>query len=573
MVPRQIQRCLGGLLAIATAGACSMGSSETSESDLTAGKAHLLALSTYSASLGTPIDAYIANPPDATARKFELVFDGTFTRSDGAEEKVTLAQAAIRTEAGAIRWTTFGPFANPFTPNDPDIGIFTGTIGLRVTLADGTETMDDSPLPVRFEVKPSILITELQPIEASCASPALRLIGSLGYKIRATTIGFKATSLELSFRIPGTVPDGNGRPVIDVDPQGKTRYRTTKLALDANAIAKREAKPAFDLPPVPANIPSYGVVFAAVATDDEGRQIASTFGMSAHRPIELFSDGRFQLAQLYAPKPVSACIPGGQQGRTVDYSEAKHEERARSLAITLSKHWLKSDQNNWSTSDGKTISKSTTNEDGYGNGKTTANSFSFSRNHADTTGVSFTASHGTTKGINGGISFGPFGSAGGNMSSHNDQANTNNKESTNGSSQTSSSEQVESSYANHSTATTDANDVTKTDTKGGSTQQGTGGGDSDSNNWTVSSADTIQRGFSGRVIANTYGVLYRQLARYTAKAFVLVYDVCGAGQVVGDVTMQDYIWAPDLALSDACPPLPKTNFPDAQCSLPPCDPR
>jgi hypothetical protein len=87
----------------------------------------------------------------------------------------------------------------------------------------------------------------------------------------------------------------------------------------------------------------------------------------------------------------------------------------------------------------------------------------------------------------------------------------------------------------------------------------------------MSSSETIGTGFSGPVVAGTFGVFYRQMARYTRQEFLILYDKCGDGAVVGQATLQDYTWAPDLATSGACPPLPPTNFPPAQCYMPPCE--
>src|SRR5689334_18879755 len=99
-----------GLALLALAGGCSEDAA-TSESEVVSKKPHVLALSTYSASLGTPVEVLIADPPPATAKKMALVFEGKFKRADGKEEKVNILQPASRTEAGAIRWTTLGPFS------------------------------------------------------------------------------------------------------------------------------------------------------------------------------------------------------------------------------------------------------------------------------------------------------------------------------------------------------------------------------------------------------------------------------------------------------------------------------
>ncbi len=578
-----------GMVALGFASGCAAGADEAPPGDGTT-KPHLLALSTYSASLGTPIDGFIANPPAVSARTIELVFEGVFTHSDGRVEPVSMTQPTTRTEAGAVRWTTFGPFVHPFAPKDPDVGVFTGKVGIKVTDADGTSTMDERPLPVSFEVKPSIMVTELQPTTADCGKPALRLIGAMSYKIKARVIGFKPTSMEYAFETPDVVPDGAGLPALGVGADGNPQYRTTKLA---HAIAGPDATDVVDgndvlvLPPVPADRPSYGVLFGIVARDDAGHTVTSGFGMTAHKPLEVFYDGRFELSQIYAPTPVSSCMPGGQQGRTVNYTEAQTETRQRQLSLTISSSWLKSDENNWSTSDGTTVTQSKTQTNGFSRLHGTSNTFSFEKSHSDSKGVSFnwsdakTHSSGWTGGGNAGVSFKPFG-VGAELGAKGEYRNDNSSTQTNGGGSSSGSTDgwtqgtsngtVDQTTIDSSTATTDSSAVTKTNTKGGSNKQENGGGRAAENTWTVSSSQTIERGFTASVIANTYGVFYRQMARYTQRAFVLEYNKCGEGELLGDLTMQDYIWAPDLALSPQCPPLPESNFPKPQCYLPPCDP-
>jgi hypothetical protein len=549
---------------------------------------HLLALSSYSASLGTPIDAFLANPPPASARSIELVFDGVFTHADGRVDPVTVTQPTNRTEAGAVRWTTFGPFKHPFVPKDPDVGVFTGKVGVKVTDAEGVATMDSSPVPVRFEVKPSIVITELQPTTADCGQPALRLIGAMSYKLKAKAIGFKPTSIEYSFMTPNVVPDAAGKPAMGVGQDGKAQYHTTSLT-HAVADTNTDATDAVDgpdvmvLPPVPTDRPSYGVVISVVARDSAGRSITNTFGMTAHKPLEVFYDGRFQLAQIYAPTPVSACMPGGQQGRDVGYSESQTETRQRQVSITLSQGWVKSKENNWSTSDGKTVTRAPTQTDGYSKTHGTSNEFNFSENGSTSTGVGFTwsdarmNSSGWTEGLEVGVDFKAI-AAKGKVDARQDTASTqvdggSTSTTTNsGWSRGQSSSTMDQSTVSSSTATTDSTAVTNTNSQGGSAGEQQNGAQAAADSWTVSSSETIQRGFGGRVIANTYGVFYRQMARYTRRAFVLEYNKCGEADVVGDLTMQDYIWAPDLALSPQCPPLPESNFPKPQCYVPPCDP-
>jgi len=543
------------------------GDSATTSEELQTTKPHLLALSTYSASLGTPIDAFMANPPPSTARAIELVFEGVFRRGDGREEPVSMTQRANRTEAGAVRWTTFGPFGNPFTPNDPDIGLFKGKVGVKVTNEDGTSTMDESPLPIEFEVKPSVIVTELQPTTAHCDKPALRLIGRLSYKMKAKAVGFKATSIEYSFKIPGIVLDTEGQPVLDEAEDGTTQYRTTTLShtMAAEGVDAVDGEEVLTLPPVPENVPNYGVIFSIAARDDAGRTVRSTFGMTAHNPLEVYDDKRFTLAEIYPAVPVSSCIPGGQQGRAVDYQESTTEMRQRELRMSFSRSWLKSDENNWSTTDGKTFSTSKTVSDAFSRTHGTQNTLSFERNGSTTNGTSFNwyDSNSTNWSVNVGLKGLVGGDYGRGWTRSDGGERT--SSTTEGWSRGESNTTIDSTTVDHSTATTDASDVSKSDTKGGSERQDVGTGESNDKAWTVSSSDMTQRGFQASVIAGTYGVFYRQLARYTRRAFILEFTKCGESEVVGDITLKDYVWAPDLALGQACPPLPQSNFPKPQC--------
>lgn len=558
---------------------------------------HVVALSTYAASLGTPIDAIIANPPAATTTKMELVFRGTFKHPDGRTEPVDMAQTVNRADAGAVRWTSFGPFANPFTPKAADVGVFNGTVGLRTTDADGTQRTDNDPMRVQFEVKPSIIVTELQPTTADCAKPALRLIGAMPYKMRATTIGFRPTTIEYSYTMPGVVPDTAGKPTFDLAADGQPKAQVARLThtmlADVDVVDGSEA---LMLPPVPVTVPSYGVIFSIVARDAAGHQVSSSFGITAHRPLEVYYDGRFQLAQVYPATPVSACTPGGQQGRSVSYSESTSESRSRSLSVSLSKNFSQSEDNHWSTSDGISISRSASVNNGYNRSRSTSNSFNFSYNHSDSSGVSFNwgdsvssgtgGSSGWSQGNSASIDFKLFGMEGMSRNQSNDRngsknynsstsrntGGSTNQGSSDGWSQGNSTSESDSLSTDHSESTTDSTSVSTSTGKSGGVSSSTGTGESLSDSWNVSSSESISSNFSGQILANTYGVFYRQLARYTQRAFVLEYDKCGERQVVGDLEMQDYVWAPDLALSDSCPPLPQSNFPPAQCFVPPCDP-
>lgn len=521
--------------------------------------AHLLALSTRSASLGTPIDGVLENPIPESAEAVDFVFDGTFARAGGGEEHVALVQRGERVDPRTIRWTTFGPFGNPFTPSNPDIGVFRGKVGVRVTLADGAVTMDDSPVPIELEVQPSIIVADLQPTTATCDQPALRLIGQMSYKMRTLALGFTPTRIEYAFKTPEIVQDSGGNSVFALDAEGVPNYRTTTVAHDVAApVDTVDGSEALALPAVPPDRAKYGVVFSIVAHDNAGRTIQSTFGMTVHKPLEIYNDPRFSLAQIYPAEPVSSCLDGGKEGRVVSYSEGNTATRQRTSTLSLSTSWLKSDENTWSTADGKTVATSQSGMDAFARSHGTSNTFSFEPRGSTTTDISFKWQDSTAGGSSGEVTIPITPRL---LSVQGDKSSESGWNIGGGDATT------DETTSSRSTATTDWRSIEKTDTTGGTPPASADPRQAE--NWTVTSARTIDE-FHGSIVAGTSGVFYRQLARYTRKAFVLEYTKCGESEVIGDVTLQDYVWAPDLALGTECRPLPRTNLPQPACRLSPC---
>lgn len=515
-----------------TIAACNGATVPLGDASRPSSSAHVLELSTYSESLGTPIDVFVENlPPEP--QSVSLVFDGTFARAGGGEEPVSLSQPLVRSDDGALRWTTFGPFGNPFTPTNPDIGTFHGKIGVQVTMADGSVTTEDRPLPIDFEVKPSIVVTELQPTTAACEKAALRLIGLLSYKMKAMALGFEALSFDYEIKTPEIVLGTDGQPTMAFDAQGNAQLLTRTVSHAVSApVDSVEGEEAIALPAVPADRKRYGVLFSISARTATGETVRSAFGMTAHRPLEFDSMGS-TLTQIYPAEPVSSCIPGGDQGREVGYSESQAATRERRSTLTLSTSWLKSDENSWTTTDGKTVTTQRSTGDAFTRIHGTSNTFVFERNGSPLAFYWRDWPPGA-EGVGAVVELAIPG-----ISAFNAGAGTEG-------------------------VTTDSAAIAESNTKDGSPS-------AQEDSWRVSSADTIGRDFRGSVIANTYGVFYRQLARTRRNGVVLEYDKCGESEVIGDVTLQDYSWAPDLALGTECPPFPKTNLPEPVCSVGPCD--
>ena len=86
---------------------------------------------------------------------------------------------------------------------------------------------------------------------------------------------------------------------------------------------------------------------------------------------------------------------------------------------------------------------------------------------------------------------------------------------------------------------------------------------------TVTSTDTTTLDTRGTIPKGSYGVWYRQTTRLLRKGVVVAYDLCGNADVVGEIAIDDWTWAPNLAIGDAC--APESDLPPAECRVAPCD--
>lgn len=474
---------------------------------------HVAALSTYRAGLGTLIEAYGTQFPSPNEGRLSLVFRGEFRGDDGQVNAVEFSSPVRRVDSTTLRWTGFGPYQNPFRPGASPLGTMAGTVGVRLETPDGQIHDEAQPLALTFEVGPSLVVKELQPITASCNGGVLRALGGAPYRLSIEAHGFVPTAYQIDF----SAPNSSVRPV-----------SIRSLAKGASMMIG--ARGDFVLPEVPDGVPSYGAVLRLSAQDAGGQSYSSVFGLTVHRPIEVYYNGNVEIGEVLAPVPVSGCIPGGLNGRDAEYSEAESETRSRGYDISWNQSWLR--EHTVEQGSGQTVGLSETN--GVGFATTDGQSFSFSLG----------GEVGGTFGLSELVSLGV-------------KTNTTVGNERNQSNQSSSSRE---SGVNSSSSTTETESLSQANEQG----------ESQGFTWEVSSSQQISRGFGGRIIAGSYGVFYRQTLRLVRRAAIVAYNQCGHAQVVGDVDFSDWAWSPDLALGPACPPLPVSNLPAASCLVPPC---
>jgi hypothetical protein len=474
----------------------------------------LLALSTYSAPVGTTLEVFGSGFPTPRNGRIELAFDGAFVGPNGARESVSFQTPARRVDASTLRWTSFGPYKNPFSTRGAQIGRFQGSVAARVIGPDGRAVGNPSaPLDIDFEVTPSIIVHELQPITASCNGGVVRALGGASYRLEVEAVGFTPVTFTYTISAPGV---------------GLEPVSIRHIARGARDVVGDDGTLVF--PRVPENRSAYSALLTVEARDAEGRVRQSAFAISVHRPIEVFYNGNVEVAEVMAPEPVTACIPGGVNGRNANYAESQSETRSRAYDVSWNQSWLQS--HTVSSGSSETIGLTETN--GVGFSTTDGRSFNWSL------GTEVEGSFGIDKLVSVGV--GASSQVGGDVS----RSNTNSRNRQQG--------------INESTTTTETESI----------GESMGGSQGESFSWSVSSSEVISRGFGGRVIAGTYGVFYRQTLRLLRRAALVAYNQCGYATLVGEVDFTDWTWSPDLALGNSCPPLPESNLPPAECIVPPC---
>lgn len=471
----------------------------------------IVAFSTQEASLGSLVEVYGYSFVGEELGDVVLVFRGEFESDDGVTTPVETTGRTRRVDGGTLRWTNLGPFAHPFVRDRPAPGVFRGTVTPRLHGFDGA-AIDGIATPMEFRVLPSILLDDFQPVGASCASAAVRAIAGLPYRLEARAMGFEPESFTYNFLAPA------------IEYSASVRH----IATGATDVLGDDGS--FVLPAIPEASFAYGTVIRVDARARDGSIYVSTFAVGVHRPLEVFYNGNIQIAEVLPPVPVSACIPGGEAGRTVNYSESESETRERSYAIRWDDNWL----NSVTVGRSHTSSVTTIERNTFEWSTTMGNTFEWHWEGNAGLEIGLAKAVGLSLGGGGGQKYGSY---------------TENRV---GGSRTTGIDRTES--------TTDSTSVTSSQ----------GGSNGETMQWVVSSSEQLDRDFGGTVIAGTYGVFYRQTLRLQRRAAVVTYNACGIPTIVGEVDFDDWAWSPDLALDHDCPPIPQSNLPTAQCIIGPC---
>jgi hypothetical protein len=79
---------------------------------------------------------------------------------------------------------------------------------------------------------------------------------------------------------------------------------------------------------------------------------------------------------------------------------------------------------------------------------------------------------------------------------------------------------------------------------------------------TISSDKAESLNIVGHIWPGLYGVFYRQVSKVYRTAQIIGYGECGQPQNLGDVTLTDWVFTPELAIGDTC--IPPSRLPPAE---------
>jgi hypothetical protein len=541
----------------------------------------------------------------------DVRFAGTFSASDGSgSQPVDLTIPLQANDAGQLVWERFGAYRVPFGPGDK-IGTFDGKVYAINRYYSGEEvpSTDLFATPATLEVAPSVVLVDMRAVGhgwiADCKFAATTAINEVPYLMHFKAVGFEASQFLYTFG-EGFLVDGQATTSV-------TRYNHPMLSNDHTMLVA--------FAEVPDNTQGFQTSVIVQGTATDGSQYMLDVPILVRRPLQVYFPDPMAIAQIYQPQPVSGCIPGGQVGITTAYSESTSETRTRQLTNTQSVGWDKTygqqftDTYGKSNTQGTDSSTNTTNTvtDGrtttHDENTTYTNSMTqgFARtNHIDYTQMSTNSYDWTVNneshhdfnkevgGMAGGSLFGivDIGAQGKvgwvdgtSMGTSQHTGTMNTTGTTSGTSSTTSQDVTEGVARSQGTSWgisqtyAEANSFTQgqhydsTDSYSDAATKSTSLGmqlqTSQSVSESVSTTNYQGLVTSGNVPALENAVWYRQTTRLVRVGVIVAYDLCGNGSPVGNTSIDDWTWAPDLAIGNSCPPPP--DLPPAQCLLEPCD--
>ncbi|MFH1131217.1 MAG: hypothetical protein V1754_07770 [Pseudomonadota bacterium] len=291
-----------------------------------------------------------------------LAISGTYFDDQGESHLVDLQVTPKRENSTRLSWKLWPNIV--FSPTGDRLGYLLGQIRVINVGKDGTQKAS-LPLPIKIQVKPSLLPRTTRPLSGGCQSVVNATLEDVGFYFRVEAIGlrdgqkdaplnftwsFNAEHWEANLNYGSFDPESvmpktgsfvfedkvtSGRESTIAD--GGNKYFLLKIGSDLigeTGLKELRTK----------QVPqgqgaefknSYFATVNVAATDASGKSAVLVIPIEVFRAAYLSYDGNTKIAERYPPEDMTGCIPGGDIGRQVTYREDKAQTRSRSLSFNF----------------------------------------------------------------------------------------------------------------------------------------------------------------------------------------------------------------------------------------------
>lgn len=284
-----------------------------------------------------------------------IVLKGTYFDSQGGQQTVDLQHKAKRVNKGKVTWRMWPNIV--FDATGDHLGYFLGTVAVINVGSDGTQEASEN-LPLRIDVQPSLIPRMARPGNSACQSVVSATLEdtSMAFTVEAVGLRPATTDAPLTFywtfmaehwelktsygtMDPGTVlPKTGALQLEDTVTKGRASSiaggsdRSLLFKVGSDLLGSSGLK-TLKTRKVPSSGDSFTATVNVAAVDASGKSVKLSIPLDVFRVASMHYSGGSKIAERFPPVQVSDCIPGGDIGRQVSYSEDKAESRSRSMSF------------------------------------------------------------------------------------------------------------------------------------------------------------------------------------------------------------------------------------------------
>ena len=266
----------------------------------------------------------------------------------------------------------FGPNVI-FAPQGDHIGSFSGTVTVTSQLGGtggGGEEKSSPSIQVQMKVLPSVILDALHSVDAPCQGVTRSTVPSTNLALSGRVIGMgeASASSPITVRVHFVSPSLSAQfsrdmwydhwPLMPSEyshpPDGDAYFEFPITSGNNINLDPKNQQPSVTVnPPVTIGQQQYAqvklyelmtgsldgpgpapVTFLMEATTSDGGRAQRTIVVQIYNPGEIMTyDGNAHLVERYPADPVTGCVPGGDIGRTLSYSDGTSVSRSRSLSF------------------------------------------------------------------------------------------------------------------------------------------------------------------------------------------------------------------------------------------------